>query len=84
MRPDSERGDLEDAVLRVVSDYMEQHGYPPSRREVAAQLNRRVATVQAAFERLVKSGRINARPGGARTYQLVPPTEQMIPPVTEM
>lgn len=60
-----------EAIVAFVAGYIEEHGYSPSLREIAAACGTGSNAV-AAFhvDRLVRDGRITRKPGIARTYRV--------------
>lgn len=50
-------------IVKWLSEYRDQHGFPPSRREVAAQFGMGLDTAQRSIEALVDEGLLEVKPG---------------------
>lgn len=57
-------------VLNFIRNYQEEHGYPPSRRDIAAHIKAVPSTAQAALKRLAEEGLITITPGIPRGIRL--------------
>lgn len=56
------------AVLRVIKSWIEEHGYPPSVREIGKELGlKSTSTVHARMHELAGEGLITFVPGKSRT-----------------
>jgi len=58
-------------VLELIREHIGRHGYPPSVRELAADLRIGFNAVQGHLKALERKGWIQRRPGIARGLQLV-------------
>lgn len=59
-------------ILSFIEDFINQHGYGPSYREVARGLNyRSVATVSVHINNLIDKGLLNKRGKSARSLEVV-------------
>lgn len=57
-------------LIEATIRHTEDKGYPPTRRELAAELGVCVARVQQLFDRLMAAGILDRRPGMARTLRV--------------
>ncbi len=51
------------AVYDYIKAYQDEHGYPPSRRDIAAHIGGVASSAQQAVNRLVDEGLITVTPG---------------------
>ncbi len=59
-------------VLGFISQYIDEHGYAPSVREIAAALGKSQTGVQYAIEQLERAGEIKRGPRGtSRTITVI-------------
>ncbi len=59
-------------TLRLIADYVEKHGYPPSLREIALDLGvRSTEAVRAKLRALQRYGKIKVEPGKARGLRVL-------------
>ena len=66
-------------LLTYIEQFIGEHGYSPSYREIMAGLNyNSVATVALHVNSLIKRGHLIKRDHSARSIELVAPTEQAI------
>lgn len=54
-------------ALKFIREYTDEHGYPPTRREVGEAIGRAKSTVQDIIVRLRDRGLIRVQPYGSRT-----------------
>ncbi|MDR1902791.1 MAG: hypothetical protein LBQ88_10985 [Treponema sp.] len=52
---------LDEEILDFVKRYSDEHGYPPTRREVAAGVNRPLMTVADHIKRLIGKNLLRMR-----------------------
>lgn len=57
-------------VLGFVSRYREEHGWPPSRREIAQEFGVSTSSVQIILKEMIEQGLIQVAPGGARSINI--------------
>ena len=57
-------------VFDYIKDYQDEHGYPPSRRDIAAHIGGVASTAQAALVRLAEQGIITITPGIPRGIRI--------------
>ncbi len=73
LRPTKKQREL----LTFIEDFIGQHGYSPSFREIMAGLEyTSVATVALHVNSLIKRGHLRKRDGKARSLEVVNPTQQ--------
>lgn len=64
-------------LLTYIEDFIAQHGYSPSYREIMTGLNyTSVATVALHVNSLIKRGHLRKRDGKARSLEVVNPTRE--------
>lgn len=72
IRPTKKQHDL----LRFIEDFIAQHGYSPSYREIMRGLNyTSVATVSLHIDSLIKRGHLNKRDHSARSLEVTTKTD---------
>jgi len=65
-------------LLTFIEQFIGEHGYSPSYREIMAGLNyTSVATVALHINNLIKRGHVRKRDHSARSLEIVSPTEPM-------
>jgi len=62
--------DLRNAILHIIGEYQMQHGYSPSRREIAQALSLSTTPIQENILILVDEGYLTHVPGLSRTLRL--------------
>lgn len=59
------------ATLRVIMDYIDQHGYPPTYDEIAESLGRSKTTIYEHVHDLVELGVLSINPHKARSIKVM-------------
>lgn len=59
-------------IRRFIEQYTNDHGYPPSRREIADRLKMSLTTTQADIVTMIEDGELSAVPGVARSLRVLP------------
>lgn len=60
-------------IYKFIQSYVEQHGYPPSLREIAVGCYLGTSSVLRHLDKLEAWGRISREPGRARALKLLVP-----------
>lgn len=60
-----------EATYQWLRNYVTTHGYPPTRRELAASLGLGLSTVQYRLDRLEALGWVKREPGRGRAMRLM-------------
>jgi repressor LexA len=69
-------------LLQFIEDFIAQHGYSPSYREIMKGLNyTSVATVSLHVNNLINRGHLRKRGHSARSLELISPTADLAPKV---
>lgn len=66
----SHKGRVMEEIYRFVRDYLDENGYAPSYREIAAALYLSPSLVQYYIDRLVKEKRLQRDRGRARSLRV--------------
>lgn len=64
------RGITPEELVVEIQRYRSEHGYSPSRREMAEQLDIGLESVQRALAKLIEDGLIETTPGVARSINI--------------
>jgi len=65
--------ETKEKILKILGDFIEDHGYPPSIREIAKQLGfKSTKAVKVHLDRLAKQGLIERIAGQARSISIKP------------
>lgn len=57
-------------IVAFVAAYLDEHGYPPSVREISRHLGRSLSWTQGHLNQLEADGQVSRKPGRARSLQL--------------
>ena len=68
----------DEELLGFIRDHVDEHGYPPSNREIAAQFGMWPNAVQYRLRKMVEAGLIRATPGIARSVNITGAGMKMI------
>lgn len=61
----------DDRIIAYIRDYFAEHQYPPTIREIAAELDMAVGAIHRRLARMHTSGRITMQPLSPRTITIV-------------
>lgn len=61
---------VDEEVLAFVGAYITEHGYPPSRRDIADSMGCSLNGAHAAVIRLIEAGLLQTQPGLARSLNI--------------
>lgn len=64
--------DIDRRLLNFIREHVEQHGYPPSVREVAEDIDRSLAATARRMRRLHAEGMLRVTPGVSRGVAVRP------------
>lgn len=64
-------------MVAFIQNYRNQHGFPPSLRDIAQGCNLNISTVLRYRQQLVSQGRLSHIPGRSRSLRVLPAPANM-------